>query len=649
MSPGKQQKCYRFEDLTLDAGRLRLYRGTERIALSTRLLRLLQVLVEHAPNVVSRDVLSDSVWGPRRVVTPENIAQHVAQLRRALDDDAAHPRYIESIRGEGYRLIPDVHTVPDDISRLGRLVPVVGALVAIIVVAFVAGLFIGESDLPSPSLDGRIEPAMECDIESLAGLRTIIVLPLIDRSADRSDQHFADGMTEELINRLRSLDALDVLSGTSSFALKDFDGDPAEVGLRTGASHIVEGSVRRTDQIVRISVQLARTADGVQVCSGTWDRSMDDILGIQAEIANEIGRSLNATIERGATNDEFYGLSGTSNPVAYELYLRALGLDRAGGARNLRRAEELLREAIEIDPDFMAARGILARTLGSLRYLQPDQADELIAEWNEITEFIQRAIPDHPIVLIAQGLRSANAYDWIGAERALSKAVATLPAGRVRDEAEGLLGAIQRVVGQYRNTLAQVRESYRRDPLSLSTSMVLQGGLYALGNVAAAEAEYLRSRDLSGDRSYVENVAVMRAVVEGLGEREISERLGRLESSMNGRVTIVSELVALVEDRDRAIDLLNREFESGGTWPLTIAWWADYHGDTDLALASLRKYFEDTSRVVSSLWSPLLRNTRRTDGFADIARDFGLLDYWQETGNWGDFCQPVNDSDFSCE
>ena len=227
---------------------------------------------------------------------------------------------------------------------------------------------------------------------------------------DPENEYFSDGMTEEIINRLSRFDALQVLGRTSSFALKGFDGDPADIGARTGANYILEGSIRRTEQEVRISIQLARTADGVQVCAGAWDREMSDILGLQAEIASEIGRQLNVTIGPDASDDEFYGLPGTTDPDAYELYVRALGLDRAGGARNLRRAEALLREAIAIDPGFMAARGILARTLGSLRYWQPDQAEELLAEWNEITAFLEQALPENPIIRIAGALRLANSY-----------------------------------------------------------------------------------------------------------------------------------------------------------------------------------------------------------------------------------------------
>ena len=114
---------YRFADLTLDVGQRRLSRGSEPVPLTRRTFALLQALVERSPNLVSHAVLTDSVWGPDRVVAPENLAQHVMMLRRALGDDAANPRYIESLRGEGYRLLPRVQRAsepPPTVSPAAR-------------------------------------------------------------------------------------------------------------------------------------------------------------------------------------------------------------------------------------------------------------------------------------------------------------------------------------------------------------------------------------------------------------------------------------------------------------------------------------------------------------------------------------------------
>jgi DNA-binding winged helix-turn-helix (wHTH) protein len=102
-------RYYRFADLSLDVGRRELLRGPEALPVTRRTFALLQALVEGAPNVVTHDELARRVWGPQRIITPENLTQHVRMLRRALGDDASRPRYIEAVRGEGYRLVPVVH------------------------------------------------------------------------------------------------------------------------------------------------------------------------------------------------------------------------------------------------------------------------------------------------------------------------------------------------------------------------------------------------------------------------------------------------------------------------------------------------------------------------------------------------------------
>ena len=131
---------YRFADLELDPERHRLRRGRSTIQLSDRLLNLLRVLVEKSPAVVSHDELADRVWGERRIVTPENLAQHIAMLRRSLGDDAAAPTYVEAVRGKGYRLVPEVHAWSSDQAVPRRLLPAALALAAIAIAAFVAGL-----------------------------------------------------------------------------------------------------------------------------------------------------------------------------------------------------------------------------------------------------------------------------------------------------------------------------------------------------------------------------------------------------------------------------------------------------------------------------------------------------------------------------
>ena len=643
---------YRFADLELDPDRHRLRRGKSSIRLSGRLLTLLEVLVEASPGVVSHDELADRVWGEHRIVTPENLAQHIAMLRRSLGDDATSPRYVEAVRGKGYRLVPEVRAMSTGSHTHRRLLPAALALVVIVAAAFIVGRYLPADSVDSPSLDPATPAGVRDRRAQSAGPGVILVLPLVNQSEIPDDQFLADGLTDELINRLSRVGRFLVLGRTSSFALKNVGATPQQIGDLTGASHLLEGSVRRTGSNLRIALQLVRTVDGAQVWSHAFDGIDGNLLDVQDEIAAEVSASLYLATRAEVAEDEFFNLPGTTNPEAYDLYIRALGLDQAGGTDNLLRAEALLRQAIEIDPDFLAARGILARTLGYLRFRVPERAESLLAEWNEIVEFVLNTMPDHQFTHFARGLQLANADDWAGAERALTMALSMTPDGRMRREGSVLLNSVMRVTGRYVAALEDLRIEVRRDPLSLDLSTTIQEVLYATGRLDEAEAEYERSRDLSGDRGYVEAVALLRAVAEDLGHTEVQSRLERLAGTEPGGAPTVTRLVEVLGDRQAALHLLEKQFQR--TDPdrmpdIYIAWWADYLGDTDLALASLRRYFERTSRITSNVWTPFLRNTRQTAGFKEIARDFGLLAYWRDSGDWGDFCRPVGASDFECQ
>ncbi|MEJ2089240.1 MAG: winged helix-turn-helix domain-containing protein, partial [Gammaproteobacteria bacterium] len=319
---------YRIDDLTLDVGRRVLERGGERITLTSRLFALLRVLAEGSPNVLSHDELADRAWGPRRVVTPENISQHIALLRRALGDDAASPRYIEAIRGEGYRLIPEVVPAAAP-GRRRRRWPAAAGLSAIVGTVFVAGWLLGPEALDSPSL-GIVEGSRAVEEPAQAAdPRSLLVLPFASQSTEAEHGYFADGLSEELINRLSRIEGLLVMGRTTSFAVRASGVDAQAIGAMTGVANILEGSVRRSGDRVRIAVQLVRTADGYQIWSQAYDRGLDDVLAVQRDIAAAVADSLQATLSDETLANEFYGLPGTGNAEAYDLYLRAQGLLRA--------------------------------------------------------------------------------------------------------------------------------------------------------------------------------------------------------------------------------------------------------------------------------------------------------------------------------
>jgi TolB-like protein/DNA-binding winged helix-turn-helix (wHTH) protein len=323
----------RIGDLTFDTGRQRLTQGTVPIHLGPLTYRLLLALAEAAPNVVSHDELAKSVWNGRPV-SPETISQRVKLLRDAIGDHADNPRYIELVRGRGYRLLPRVEAVqPPDTRRSQKRWLWFAAAASLV---FAAGLLIRAYVTPD------------------AASPSVAVLPFADMSPGQDHEYLADGVAEEILNALSGSTSLPVIARTSSFSFKDRNDDITTIAEQLGVSHIVEGSVRRSGDRIRVTVQLVLAADGTRVWSAAYDRGFDDLLQLQEEIARSVAAALEVTLLGPAT--AAHTPRQQVDPEAYDLYLR--GRQRLRDF-NLGDAEQYLEESLSIDPDFIPAYNAL--------------------------------------------------------------------------------------------------------------------------------------------------------------------------------------------------------------------------------------------------------------------------------------------------
>ena len=322
----------RIGDLTLDTGRQRLTHGTVPIHVGPLTYRLLMALVEAAPNVADHDELARGVWGGRPV-SPETVSQRVKLLRDAIGDHADDPRYIEVVRGRGYRLLPRVDVVESADPRRRRKRALWFAAAAIPVVAAVLLI----RAYVTPDAASPTSPS-------------VAVLPFADMSPGQDHEYLADGMAEEILNALSGSTSLPVIARTSSFSFKDRNDDIATIAKQLGVSHIVEGSVRRSGDRLRVTVQLILAADGTRVWSAAYDRDLVDVLQLQDEIARSVAAALEATLLGPAT--AAHAPRPQVDPVAYDLYLR--GRQRLRDFR-LGDAERYLDQSLAIDPGFVPA------------------------------------------------------------------------------------------------------------------------------------------------------------------------------------------------------------------------------------------------------------------------------------------------------
>lgn len=225
---------------------------------------------------------------------------------------------------------------------------------------------------------------------------SVAVLPFVNMSGDKDNEYFSDGLTETLLHMLAQIPDLQVAARTSSFAFKDQNLGITAIAEALQVAHILEGSVQRAGDEVRITAQLIRASDGFHVWSQVYDRTLDDIFAIQDEIASHVGAALSASL-LGTQGDTMLAGVTTTDPDAYDLYLQARKERATYSYGGLQAAEDLLKGALLIDPDFTDAKAELAT--GYVRQYETGLMDQrtAIAEIIAITDQVLVEKPDDPV------------------------------------------------------------------------------------------------------------------------------------------------------------------------------------------------------------------------------------------------------------
>jgi transcriptional activator of cad operon len=287
----------------VDPTSCQISRAGETARLEVRTMRLLLCLAEHAGVVVSIDDLLNQVWSGV-IVSPDSVYQAVASLRRQLGDDPKQPSYIATVPRLGYRMVaavspwvdqsitePAPASTSDAKTRGLRLRPGftlaagAGLCLAVIVALVLPGKVVNSHSAPPPI---AAQPQ-----------RSIAVLPFLDLTEGMHEETFADGMTEELIDKLSKIPGLRVPSPTSSFYFKGKQISVAEIAKTLGVAYVLDGSVRKSGARLRVATRLIRADNGYVVWSETYDRLLDDILMVQDDIAGKVTKALRASIGAG--------------------------------------------------------------------------------------------------------------------------------------------------------------------------------------------------------------------------------------------------------------------------------------------------------------------------------------------------------------
>jgi TolB-like protein/DNA-binding winged helix-turn-helix (wHTH) protein/tetratricopeptide (TPR) repeat protein len=472
MPAGNSDGAVQIGEWIVNPSRDTISKGTETQKLEPRTMRLLMCLANSAGEVVSVDRLLTEVW-TGVVVGSASVYQAVSQLRRLLGDVDPNPTYIVNVPRKGYRLIAPVRRIEaasgsKEIAAVAQT-PVVEA----------------PSVIPPPPARERKTPFIITTVVLIALLATgallwkkstggrpsvtansIVVLPFIDMTVEKADQSFCDGLTEELSNWLAQIPTLHVVARTSAFAFRGQGEDVRKIGKALDTNHILEGSMRRSGDHMRVTVQLVDARSGYHLWSENFDRPIADAIKMQ----DDISRSVANTLQVRLTSDSERQLLArrSSDPEAYQLYLLGRHYSQQGTPESTERAVDLYSQVVSKDPKFAFGYTQLAYARLNQGYFKGLPIDDVAASVE-------------PLIAAALRLdgRMSAAYAVRGALRAaqdrtkegladLQLAISLNPSDM---PAFTEIGHIQYVDGQPRDALQSYDRAAALDPLNFAIQL----------------------------------------------------------------------------------------------------------------------------------------------------------------------------------
>ena len=444
--------------------------------------------------------------------------------------------------------------------------------------------------------------------ESLTGVRpsipekSIAVLPFQNLSDDKSTAYFSDGITEEILNALAQIPDLKVAARRSAFQFKGSDLDLQKIGQTLGVAHILEGSLQKAGDQVRINVQLVDVNNGLQAWSEKYDRKLDNVFAVEDEIAKAIATKLRVQLTGGAGQPLV--VDSTNNPQAHELYLRGLALLAARGP-GLLEARDSFQKAVNLDTGYAQAWGALAVT----EFLLPSYGLESFdAALPKAESAAQRALsidPNTASAYIAVGLAEGLRSRWPEADQAFRRALVLAPGDA---EAVNQYAQFLSSIGQLEPSLREIERAQQLDPLSPIIGVIHAGVLASLRRDAAAEAQIKSVIAAHPDFA----AAHTWAAVQYIDRKMYSEAEAELRSSakLNGQNEDVKALLARgMADRAQraaAVNSLETSPDNAEIRRDTI-WYAFYLislGERDRALHELEIYADKRNSAFTAwLWN----------------------------------------------
>ena len=445
---------------------------------------------------------------------------------------------------------------------------------------------------------------------------SIAVLPFANMSADKENEYFGDGLAEEVINALAQVTGLQVAGRTSSFQFRGKDIELAEVGRRLNVHHLLEGSVRRAGNRVRVTAQLIKVSDGFHLWSERYDREWTDIFAIQDEITHAITSALRIRLSADSSTPRRH----QPNLRAYEAYLKARELWSRAFPGSFEQTKAMLEHAITLDPQFALPYSLLGGCYTMLANLGFKPAHEMMPLARAAEEKALRVDPALPEAHALLGVCAGGfGHDWIGAEREWRLAMARAP---ISSDVRFWYGNHYLLpIGRVAEAVETMARALEEDPLNLLYRHLYARGLRHLGRLDEAEAELRAILDVDADFPWA--LETLGAVCAQQGNS--AEALAFTERAhvvTPWSCTVVGQLAALLEragDRTRA-DALLRTLGTGEAYGAStgIAIFHAMRGDAEQAAEWAARGIAQRFLPLVYMVAPLLKSQRQWPALARL-------------------------------
>jgi len=531
-----------------------------------------------------------------------------------------------------YELTPEGLKLERDVEAADSITPQTSRKLNYLIVGLLAvaiGLLLFNRFMPTR---GTVEPPAPSDdvvtgVTGSDGLTSVAVLPFVNMSDDPGNEYFSDGLSEELINVLVRIKGLRVPSRTSSFAFKDENIAISEIAQQLKVNHILEGSVRKAGDTVRITAQLIDVGTDTHLWSETYDRQLEDIFAIQEEIAGNIVEALQETL---GADQEVSVAPLTDDMEAYQLYLRGRHLF---SQRSVGPAIDLLSRAVELDPEFAEAWSSLASVhVASPPYdpsIDPQQARV------EAKSAADRAIAlkqdlARPYAVLA--VLATHDLDWLQAEQELKTALSLNPSDPT---VRFWYGAWLSELGYFEEGQAHLLQALEQDPVSGVMHRWVAWSYIFMGDFDSGAAYAQRARELGDAHSRF----VLSDLAELQGDFEEAIRLFQEFGDIIGRETPCIEQIWPVRQHgvanDEAVACIKERAET----------WAGLYmmaGAMDEANQRYPDLVRRNPSFLVDLWGTHAAAIQGHPGFTGLLAELGVIAIWDERG-WPEHCRREGD------